>query len=79
VLSAQEYDFAGPDAMALSGADLFVASDTVITEVGTATGSCLRAISGPPYGFNEADGILVDANELFVANAGDGSLTELPV
>ena len=54
VISRQQYHFASPDALALSGGDLFVADQggNSITEINAGTGALLRVISGLAYRFS---------------------------
>jgi hypothetical protein len=63
VLSAPQYHFDGPNALAVSGPDLFVASNgtatvttsSSVTELNAATGSVVRVLSGPRFQFSYAD------------------------
>ena len=71
------------DAMILDGNDLFVAGGRsglapgtlvggAITEVNTSTGGLVKVVSGPSYQFADADAMVLDRNDLFVANGGPG-------
>jgi hypothetical protein len=81
VLSAQQYEFVGPEALALSGPDVMVVSfesagSGAVTDLDAGTCRCTVVVSGPKYGFDDPDAIVVDGTEVFVANSGDGSVTE---
>jgi hypothetical protein len=72
VISASRYRFNGPDAIAPSGPDLFVANEdgNSITELNASTGSLVRVISASRYRFNGPDAIAPSGPDLFVANGG---------
>ena len=72
--------------MALDGPDLFVANSGTdntdndvgsVTELDASTGALVRVISGSAYQFNDPSAMVLDGRDLFVANRGGGSVTEL--
>jgi hypothetical protein len=50
-----------------------------LTELNALTGALVGVVSGPAYGFNGPDAIVLDGDDLFVANNASASVTELPV
>jgi hypothetical protein len=66
--------------MVVSGGYLFlVENDPAVAVINTSTNAIAQLISGSAYQFTDPDAIAVSGGDLFVANAGSGSLTELPV
>jgi hypothetical protein len=49
-----------------------------VAELDAGSCGCLKVLAGPKYSFDEPDAIVVDGAKVFVANAGDGSVTEFP-
>jgi len=80
-------DIGSPNALALDGGDLFVASPGgddatgALTELNASTGALVRVISAPTYQFHAPDALARDGDDLFVASPGGddatGALTEL--
>jgi PQQ-like domain len=93
VVSGREYQFRGPDALVLSGDDLWVANNNSLfsgnnladslTEVDASTRALVRVVLGSPYRFDNPDAMALSGGHLFVANdtdspdASSGSLTEV--
>ena len=77
VFGAHAYDLSQPEALAVVGPHLFVASDDQATgspgsmsEINISTGALVRVIDAPKYGFEEPVGMVADNGDLFVANRG---------
>jgi hypothetical protein len=93
VVSGPAYRFDNPDAMVLDGHDLFVAEGgdimrsprgSSVTELDASTGALVRVVSGPAYRFDGPGAMVLDGDDLFVANGQapraslrGGSLTEI--
>lgn len=79
VISGPSYDFMYPDALARSGADIWVANriGETVTELNATTGRLVRVLSGPSYGFGWSDAEAVDGGDVFIANASGNSITEV--
>jgi hypothetical protein len=78
LISGSRYGFDGPDALVLSGPDLFVAnylSRGSVTEIDASTGALVRVISGLEYQFYGPDALAASGGNLLVAN-NFGSVTE---
>ena len=71
--------FDGPQALAVSGSDLFVAdlNGDSVTEVSASTGALVRVILGSSYKFDNPDALAVSGPDLLVANAKGNSVTEV--
>jgi Protein kinase domain len=83
VYSGGSYGFGNPDAIAVGGGHVWVASlGGSVTELNAANGSWVRTLSGGSYGFSSPEGIATDGTHVWVTNlAGgansNGSVTEL--
>ena len=69
-----------PNALAVNGQDLFVASGDAVLVLDTVTGALVRTISGPAYGFVSPLMMHMDGADLFVTTvqgAGRGAITEV--
>lgn len=84
VISAPAYGLNDPDAMAMSGPDLFVANQSgpgtqlgSVTELDASTGALVRVISGSSLELSGPDAMTVAGADLFVANVDGNSVTEL--
>jgi hypothetical protein len=81
--SGGSYGFGNPDAIAVDGGHVWVASlGGSVTELNAANGSRVRTLSGGSYGFSSPEGIATDGIHVWVTNLGggangDGSVTEL--
>lgn len=75
--SANPYGFDGPDAVALSGGDLFVANraGNSVTVISTASGALVATISGSRI--EAPDAMLVAGGHLFIADRRANAVTEL--
>ena len=83
VYSGGSYGFGNPDAIAVDGSRVWVASlSGSVTELNAANGSVLRTLTGGSYGFSSPEGIATDGTHVWVTNlgggaSGSGSVTEL--
>jgi len=82
VYSGVSYGFGNPDAIAVDGGYVWVASlGGSVTELNADNGSRVRTLSGASYGFSSPEGIAVDGTHVWVTNlgggGGNGSVTEL--
>ena len=83
VYSGGSYGFGNPDAIAVSGGHVWVASlSGSVTELNAGNGSWIRTLSGGSYGFSSPEGIATDGTHVWVTNLGggangSGSVTEL--
>ncbi len=88
VLLGEQYAFCYPDAMAVLGADFYVANlcgsaGGSVTEINISTGTPVRVISGQRYHFGGLTALQASRPDLFVLSGGSikkqdsGSLTEL--
>jgi serine/threonine-protein kinase len=83
VYSGVSYGFGNPDAIAVDGSHVWVASlGGSVTELNAANGSRVRTLSGGSYGFSSPEGIAADGTHVWVTNLGggangNGSVTEL--
>jgi Protein kinase domain len=83
VYSGVSYGFGNPDAIAVDGGHVWVASlNGSVTELNAANGSRVRTLSGGRYGFSSPEGIATDGTHVWVTNlgggaGGNGSVTEL--
>ena len=83
VYSGGSYGFGNPDAIAVDGGHVWVASlGGSVTELNAANGSWVRTLSSGSYGFSSPEGIAVDGTHVWVTNLGggangNGSVTEL--
>lgn len=83
VVQGRKYGLRWPDAIAIAGGDVWVASSGgSVTELRESTGKLVRIVSGSRYGFGPGpDGIAVAGGQVWVANGDNdnnsGSVTEL--
>jgi hypothetical protein len=81
--SGASYGFGNPDAIAVGGGHVWIASlGGSVTELNAANGSLVRTLSGGNYNFSSPEGIATDGTHVWVTNlgggaSGDGSVTEL--
>src|SRR5216683_1393602 len=79
VYSGASYGFKHPWAIAVAGADAWVANygGNSVTELNASTGHVVRILSAGSYGFNQPWAIAVNGPDIWVVNAGGNSVTEL--
>ena len=68
-----------PAGLALSGSDLWVANEggNSLTEISVRSGSLVRTVGSPAYGFNSPIAIATDGQSLWVANNGGHTITQV--
>lgn len=73
------YNFDMPDAVALSGNDLFVTNygNNSVTEMDASTGAFVASISGAQYGFHKPSAIVAVGKNLWITNTSGDSVTEI--
>jgi hypothetical protein len=78
-LSAPWYQFRTPDAITVSGADVWVSNrgGNSVTELSAATGRLVRVVSGSRFRFDWPSTLATDGTDVWVSNLMADSITEL--